>query len=180
MSASATTSAAQQPQPALPSISKQKSFIIENAGILNRETKLAILRIVMQEIGDDAVMENSGSKEVDINLDACATSNEDVVHHIYNMVKARLDTLNQPVGRSADSQRRDAIEAKNSVTQRQGSNPLPSVSTKNGKPPAAPPVRKASGVPAGSSAAAAATATATATAVGIPGADTKKMPVATK
>lgn len=92
-------------QTVLPSLSKQKTFIAENAGILNRETKIAILRIVMQEVEGKAVMENSGTKEVDIDLDACAESNEDVIHHIYNMVKARLDSLNQPAGRNVGQQR---------------------------------------------------------------------------
>ena len=39
------------------SIGQQKSFIIENASILNRETKLAILSIVMMEIGSSVVKE---------------------------------------------------------------------------------------------------------------------------
>jgi hypothetical protein len=99
-------------QTALPSLSKQKAFIAENAGILNRETKIAILRIVMQEIEGKAVMENSGTKEVDINLDICAEANEEVIHHIYNMVRARLDSLNQPAGRNVGQQRGRA-EAEN-------------------------------------------------------------------
>jgi hypothetical protein len=113
--------AAGSAQTVLPSLSKQKSFIVENAGILNRETKLAILRIVMQEVGDEAVMENSGTKEVDINLDICASANEDVVRHVYNMVRARLDSLNQPVGRNVDPQRgrADAADTLSADTDRE-------------------------------------------------------------
>ena len=57
------------------SIGQQKSFIIENATILNKETKIAILSIVMMEIGPSVIMEAGGSKEVDIDLD--------VFHDIY-------------------------------------------------------------------------------------------------
>jgi len=81
---------------ALPSIGRQKSFIVEHAGILNRETKLAILSIVMMEIGPTVVMETGGSREVDIDLDATASANEEVLGHIYNIVRARLETLSQP------------------------------------------------------------------------------------
>ena len=82
--------------PQQPSIGRQKSFIIENAGILNRETKLAILSIVMMEIGPTVLMETGGTREVDIDLDAVVAANEEVIGHIYNIVRARLETLNQP------------------------------------------------------------------------------------
>ena len=81
-----------------PGVSAQKTFIVENAGILNRETKLAILSIVMMEIGSSAVMEAGGLKEVDIDLDAVAEANEEVLHHIYNIVQARREVLSQPAG----------------------------------------------------------------------------------
>lgn len=82
---------------ATPSITKQKSFIMENANNLNDATKKSILHIVMQEIGRKAIMGNN-ENHVDINLDACS---DDVVNHVYNMVKARMDSLNQPVGRAS-------------------------------------------------------------------------------
>lgn len=50
------------------------------------------------EIGENVLTEKTG--ETDINLDACADANEEVINHIYNMVRARLDSLNQPLGRS--------------------------------------------------------------------------------
>ena len=82
-----------------PSISQQKAFIVENAGILNRETKLAILSIVMMEIGPGGViMETGAAKEVDIDLDAAAAINEDVIAHIYNIVLTRREALSQPAG----------------------------------------------------------------------------------
>ena len=82
--------------PGLPSVNRQKEFIVENAGILNRETRLAILNVVMMEIGPDVVMETNGAREVDIDLDAATAANEEVLGHIYNIVRGRLETLNQP------------------------------------------------------------------------------------
>jgi hypothetical protein len=82
----------------VPSIGQQKTFIVENAGILNRETKLAIIAIVMMEIGPSVVMETGGIKEVDINLDAVAEANEEVLYHIYNIVQTRREALSQPAG----------------------------------------------------------------------------------
>lgn len=79
------------------SINQQKAFIVENATILNREIKIAILSIVMMEIGQSVIMENS-IKEVDINLDAVAIINKDIITHIYNMVLTRRKLLNQPAG----------------------------------------------------------------------------------
>ena len=79
-------------------IGQQKSCIIENATILNKETKIAILSIVMMEIGPSVIMEAGGSKEVDIDLDAVAASNEEVLAHIYNIVQTRRAALNRPAG----------------------------------------------------------------------------------
>jgi hypothetical protein len=98
-----TTSQGRGPQPAgepprAPSISQQKMFIIDNAGILNHETKIAILSIVMMEIGPGVIMETGGSKEVDIDLDAVMAVNEEVVRHIYNIVLTRREALSQPAG----------------------------------------------------------------------------------
>ena len=89
------------PQARTPSTSQQKTFIVENANILNRETKLAILAIVMMEIGPSVVMETGGSKEVDIDLDAVTAANEEVIAHIYNIVLARRKSLGQPAGTQA-------------------------------------------------------------------------------
>ena len=84
--------------PRAPSISQQKTFIVENANILNRETKLAIISIVMMEIGPSVIMETGGAKEVDINLDTVAEANEEVLYHIYNIVLTRREALSQPAG----------------------------------------------------------------------------------
>lgn len=84
---------------AVPSISRQKTFIVENTPILNRETKVSILSLVMMEVGPSVVMESS-KDEVNINLDVLATLNEDVLTHIYNIMRARLEVLNQPAAHS--------------------------------------------------------------------------------
>ena|SRR5271166_543783 len=84
------------PPPQVPSMGRQKSFIIDNATILNLETKKAILSVVMMEIGPTVVTESGTAKEVNIDLDAVASENEAVLLNIYNMVRARLEVLNLP------------------------------------------------------------------------------------
>ena len=100
--------------PGLPSVARQKEFIRENAGILNRETRLAILSLVMMEVGQTVVLGAEGgapgreatvvfetggaATEVDVDLDVLALANEEVVGHIYNIVAARRESLNHPAG----------------------------------------------------------------------------------
>jgi hypothetical protein len=81
-------------------------FIVDNAAVLNRETKVAILSIVMMEIGPTvvdgagralrSVVYETGSREVDIDLDAVCEVNQEVLTHIYNIVHARREVLSQP------------------------------------------------------------------------------------
>jgi hypothetical protein len=52
----------------------------------------------MMEIGSNVVMETGGNKEVDIDLDAVTEANEEVLHHIYNIVLTRREALSQPAG----------------------------------------------------------------------------------
>lgn len=86
----------------MPSINRQKTFIIDNGIILNRDTKLTILNIVMMEIGDSVIVETTGAnKGVDINLDAIIQINPDVLTHIYHIVSARLQALSKPIRESA-------------------------------------------------------------------------------
>ena len=89
----------------LPSLAQQKRFIVDNVAVLNKETKIAILSIVMMEIGPAAgpegeptklVVYESGSREVDIDLDAVGELNQEVLAHIYNIVHARREVLSQP------------------------------------------------------------------------------------
>lgn len=75
---------------------RKKRIIIENGNILNREIRLTILNLVMMEIGQSVIMETSNKKEVDINLDLLEIKNVEVLNHIYNIVKKRLSTLNEP------------------------------------------------------------------------------------
>lgn len=78
------------------SISRKKKFIVENSNNLNREIKLTILSLVMMEVGKSVIMETNIKKEVDINLDELEKKNKEVLNHIYNIVKKRIDILNQP------------------------------------------------------------------------------------
>lgn len=92
-----------------PPTSRQKTFIVENADILDVDTKKAILRIVMMEVGKEVtvggvdgraaqtnpvVLENRTTREVSINLDSIDTP--EVIHHIYNIVSNRRALLNEP------------------------------------------------------------------------------------
>lgn len=86
----------EQNQNAEISIARKKKFIVENSSILNREIKLTILSLVMMEVGLSVIMETNTKKEVDINLDILEMKNIEVLNHIYNIVKKRLDILNQP------------------------------------------------------------------------------------
>jgi hypothetical protein len=85
----------------VPSLSRQKSFIIENTEILDRDTKLTILRLIMLEIGPSAlgsaravILEHGATREISINLDN--VDNEEVILQIYNIVSIRRASLNEP------------------------------------------------------------------------------------
>ena len=54
------------------------------------------------EVGQSVIMtmETSNKKEIDINLDLLEIKNTEVLNHIYNIVKKRLDILNQPAKNS--------------------------------------------------------------------------------
>ena len=93
-----------------PPLGRQKSFIVENAGILDCETKKAILRLVMMEIGRVApgggdgggepearpvVLEQGATKEVSIDLDNI--DNPEVVLQLYNIVNNRRASLMEPM-----------------------------------------------------------------------------------
>ena len=88
------------PPPSRPGIAQQKRFIAENAIVLNRSAQLAILSIVMMEIGPAVATELStgGTKELDLDLDEIARVNPDVLAHIYNIVSTRRTELSQPAG----------------------------------------------------------------------------------
>ena len=90
---------------ALPSINLQKSFIINNASILNKGIQQTILSLVMMEIGPTimidgetcAVVSDTGlPAEANIDLDLVDTISPDDLAHIYNIVLARRKILNEP------------------------------------------------------------------------------------
>lgn len=78
------------------SINRKKRFIVENASILNKDIRITILSLIMMEVGNSVIMETNTKKEIDINLDKLEITNIEVLNHIYNIVKKRLDILNQP------------------------------------------------------------------------------------
>lgn len=78
------------------SVDRKKKFIVEHSNILNKDIKITILSLVMMEVGQSVIMETNNKKEIDINLDILESKNIEVLNHIYNIVKKRLDTLNKP------------------------------------------------------------------------------------
>lgn len=81
----------------LPSLQRQKTFIIDNASNLSRDIKLVILSLVMMEVGAQVATDvGSVSKEVNIDLDEVGKCNEEVLAHIYNIICAHREQLNQP------------------------------------------------------------------------------------
>lgn len=91
-----------------PSAFRQMTYVVENGGILDRDTKKAILRLVMMEVGKTVtatgpdgeevtrrvILENRTTGEVSINLDNI--DNPDVILHLYNIVSNRRTALNEP------------------------------------------------------------------------------------
>ncbi len=99
----------------LPSLSRQKTYIVENADILDMDTKKAILCTVMMEVGKERairdnvnkegtapsggetvpiVSENLTARELSINLDNIESA--EVILHIYNSVYNRRAALDEP------------------------------------------------------------------------------------
>ncbi len=101
--------AALQKMTAPPPISRQKTFIVENANILDFKTKKTILSLVMMEVGRVAtsavpaggvvarqvVIENGTTSELSINLDNI--DKPEVLLHIYNIVSGRRAALSAPI-----------------------------------------------------------------------------------
>jgi hypothetical protein len=92
-----------------PSAARQKTFVVENGAILDRDTKKAILRLVMMEVGKTVataegegvrpvILENRTTGEVSVHLDNI--DNLDVILHIYNIVSNRRASLNKPANSS--------------------------------------------------------------------------------
>jgi ABC-type Fe3+-citrate transport system substrate-binding protein len=97
---------ARAPQPSV-TPKKQKQLIVSNADILDIEAKRSILAIVIQEVGNDALVANSKDEPV-VNLDVVAEKNPRALLLIYNIVTSRLNIMNRPAGshppaRSAES-----------------------------------------------------------------------------
>lgn len=90
---------------ALPSLEAMKREIVRNADDLGLETKVAIIRLVVMEVGHErdgrTVVAAGGSPaapETNINLDAVAEFEPDVIAQIYSIVCARMAALSRPAG----------------------------------------------------------------------------------
>lgn len=81
------------------SLNKQIKYIIENSHILNRDIKITIFSIVMMELENNKniVSENVGSPGININLDMIEKIKPEVITHIYNIVKNRVNVLSKPL-----------------------------------------------------------------------------------
>jgi len=81
------------------SLNKQIKYIIENSHILNRDIKITIFSIVMMELENNKniVSENVGSLGININLDLIEKIKPEVITHIYNIVKNRVNVLSKPL-----------------------------------------------------------------------------------
>jgi hypothetical protein len=82
--------------PILPSVSRQKSYIIENSPHLGHKTRIVILSIIMMEVGKKVVVVTGPASEPNINLDDLADVNPDALAQIYGIVRAHVDALNRP------------------------------------------------------------------------------------
>ena len=80
----------------LPSLKRQKEFIIENSNILNIESKNAILSILLMEVESDVIMESKNKQNIDIDLDKVEQKNKSTITHIYNIVLSRVENLKNP------------------------------------------------------------------------------------
>ena len=88
-----------------PSIGRQKTFIVENAGVLDKVARETILRIVMMEVGRvvpgagvPVVLEHGAAKTPSIDLDALGRHKPEVLRQVYNIVAVRRNLLNEPAG----------------------------------------------------------------------------------
>jgi len=80
----------------IPSINRQKTFIVDNAGILDYENKRTIIMLVMMhESSQNAIFENRTAKNISIDLDQI--DNPDLILQLYNIVNNKRNVLNQPV-----------------------------------------------------------------------------------
>jgi hypothetical protein len=78
------------------SLERQKTFIAENAALLNTETRMQILTVTILSVGHSVVSECGPAKDAVIDLDAVSATNPELITHIYNLVAKRRDALNNP------------------------------------------------------------------------------------
>ncbi len=107
----------------VPSIERQKQFIAENGNNIDYNTRVSILRLLMHEF-DIAVPPDGaasgappGSSDAlpgaglvtetrtgtDVDLNAVGAANPEVLLHVYNIVRARIDALKHPARPDAEA-----------------------------------------------------------------------------
>ena len=93
----------------MPSLSRQKTFIVENANILNINNRKTILRLVMMGVGKSIpakpaplpiIIEHGVRNTPSIHLDNLGRHNSKLVSQIYNIVLGRRNALNEPLTQS--------------------------------------------------------------------------------
>jgi len=79
----------------LPSISRQKLFIIENSGILTKDKCKYILDIIISNDESESIIETNISKELSINLDKIKSPI--IINQIYEYINSQRHILSQPI-----------------------------------------------------------------------------------
>lgn len=79
--------------------SRMIAYINENSKPLRQVDKVSILRIVVDEIGEEAILERAPGAPpgIDIDLNICVEKNVEALRRIYGVVYGRVQALNMPV-----------------------------------------------------------------------------------
>ena len=78
------------------SINQKKKFIVDQAYLLDFNSKKSILSIILMEFGISAIIELKCKKELHIDLTDIANKSPSTICYIYNIVKTRHHILNLP------------------------------------------------------------------------------------
>jgi hypothetical protein len=80
---------------------QNKIFIKNNTNLLDKQTKIIIVNLIVNELEDNeallkGVLKEGKQNEIHIDLDALERINPSIILSIYNIVCARRDSLNRP------------------------------------------------------------------------------------
>jgi hypothetical protein len=81
----------------VPSIERQKMYIVDNANVLDTDTKLSILEVVSIRYPKSSAvfLTAKGTGNISINLDKIELNK--IILHIYNIVRGRIESLGRPI-----------------------------------------------------------------------------------